>query len=241
MAVADIAAPQFDPDAFRLRPGQALRALGRLLNDPDDTVAVFDIMRALSGRSIPKGYLRLLNMPSGGRIAFEQAELAQIFCDDAWLAQCPPGSVGAAYRAFVQTENISAEGLAAESRASRGSEIDQPHPYAWYARRLRDVHDVWHVLSGYGRDPMGEVCVVAFSYAQTRSAGFALIAAGGARKISKERPGLPIGRAVWEAYQRGRTAAWLPGEDYQRLFMEPLASARARLGIGPIRYPIAAQ
>lgn len=240
MAAAEIAAPEFDRDAFRMRPGAALRALGRLLNDPDDTVAVFDIMRALSGRSIPKGYLRLLRTPAGGRIAFDRTELAGLLSDDDWLASCPEGSVGAAYRAFIKTENISAEGLAQESRASRGSEIDQPHPFAWYARRLRDVHDVWHVLSGYGRDPMGEVCVVAFSYAQTGSMGFALIAAGGARKIARELPGEPVRRAVWEAYQRGRRAAWLPGEDYQRLFMEPLETARARLGIAPIRYPIRA-
>lgn len=238
MAVSGFAASEFDRDAFRLRPGEALRALGRLLNDPDDTVAVFDIMRALAGRTIPKGYMRLLRSPSGGRIAFEGVELADVLSDDAWLASCPAGSVGAAYRAFVRSENISAEGLAEESRALRGSVIDQPHPFAWYARRMRDIHDVWHVLSGYGRDPMGEVCVVAFSYAQTGSSGFALIAVGGALKIARELPGEPVRRAVLEAYQRGRKAAWLPGEDYQRLFMEPLDAARARLNIQPIRYPI---
>jgi ubiquinone biosynthesis protein COQ4 len=35
------------------------------------------------------------------------------------------------------------------------------------------VHDIWHVLTGYRRDALGEACLVAFSYAQTRGLGWA--------------------------------------------------------------------
>ncbi len=246
MAVADVAADAAADaaprrDVFKVQPRAALRALRRLLRDPDDTVAVFDIMRALSGRSIPKGYLRLLSTPDGGRIAYERTELADLLSDDAVLAACPQGSVGAAYRAFVQTERISAEGLAAESRASSGARIDDRHPFAWYARRLRDVHDVWHVLTGYGREPYGEACVVAFSHAQTGSAGFGLIAAAAALDLSRAMPGQPVIAAVLEAWRRGRGAAWLPAEDYPRLLQEPLEAARARLRIAPIRHPLTAR
>lgn len=241
MAAADTAEPLAAPDPFRIQPAAALRALRRLLRDPDDTVAVFDIMRALSGRAIPKGYLKLLRSPGGGEIAYACEELSALLSDDAWLAACPQGSVGAAYRAFIAAEHLSAEGLADESRASRGSEIDRRHPFAWYARRLRDVHDLWHVLTGYGREPHGEVCVVAFSHAQTGSAGFGLIALAGALKLRREMPGKPVLAAVLEAWRRGRNAVWLPAEDYPALQREPLEAARARLRLAPIRHPLTAR
>jgi ubiquinone biosynthesis protein COQ4 len=35
----------------------------RLIADKEDTAQVFEIMRALSGNAIPKGYRRLLSTP----------------------------------------------------------------------------------------------------------------------------------------------------------------------------------
>jgi integrase len=44
-------------------------------------------------------------------------------------------------------------------------------------------------------------------------------------------------RTIWEGYCHGRRAAWLQGEDYQRLLAEPLADARDRLLIAaPVAY-----
>jgi ubiquinone biosynthesis protein COQ4 len=222
-------APEEQP--FRLQPLKALRALGRLLKDKEDTAQVFEIMRALSGRSVPNGYARLISTPAGGSIAFRHQELATILSDHAFLSRLPEGSVGRAYLHFTTSENISAEGLIAESRKGIDDGIDSAHPFAWYGRRLRDVHDLWHVLSGYGRDGLGEACLVAFSYSQTKSLGFGLIGIAGALKLRREMPDVPAVRAVFEGFRNGRKAAWLPGEDYVRLLSEPLNAARARLNI----------
>ena len=79
------------------------------------------------------------------------------------------------------------------------------------------------MLTGYGRDALGETCVVAFSYAQTKSLGFGLIAIAGALKLRREiAKEVPASRAVWQAYRNGAKAAWLPGEDYVRLLSEDL-------------------
>ena len=40
-------------------------------------------------------------------------------------------------------------------------------------------------------------------------------------------------KAIWQGYRRGKAAKWLLGEDYERLMLEPLESARRRLGITP--------
>jgi ubiquinone biosynthesis protein COQ4 len=209
----------------------AFKSLRRLLNDKEDTGQVFEIMRALNGSSTAKGYLRLLETPQGGRIAYERPEFAHRLMDDAWLDSLPQGSVGAAYRNFVRSERISAEGLIEVSRQA-GEPIDQRHPYAWMGRRTRDVHDIWHILSGYHRDALGEACLVAFSYAQTKGLGWALIAAGAAWRARGGKR-YPYVKAIWQGFRRGKAAKWLLGEDYERLMAEPLESARRRLNITP--------
>jgi ubiquinone biosynthesis protein COQ4 len=222
--------------ASRIDLPAAGRAIGRLMKDKEDTKAVFEIMRALSGNTIPKGYNKLLGSVEGGKIALKAQELQPLLDDHETMAKLPSGSVGRAYLDFVQGRKISAQGLADESRKT-GDDIDAAHPYSWYARRMRDVHDLWHVLTGYETDALGEVCVVAFSYAQTKSAGFALIAAAGSGNLQRLLPEHPVRRAAWQAYMNGRRAAWLPAQDYPRLLSENLIDARKRLNIpAPTHY-----
>ncbi|HEY8004905.1 MAG TPA: Coq4 family protein, partial [Phenylobacterium sp.] len=205
MALADTAerlAPR--PMNTRLDWPHALRSLRKLLNDKEDTGQVFEIMRALNGGSTARAYHRLLASEQGGRIAYERSEFARLLMDDAWLDRLPKGSVGAAYRHFIRSEHISAEGLVEISRQNAAA-VDEPHPYAWMGRRTRDVHDIWHILSGYHRDALGEACLVGFSYAQTGGLGWALIAAGAAWRARKSRQ-YPFVKAIWQGYRRGKAA-----------------------------------
>jgi ubiquinone biosynthesis protein COQ4 len=215
----------------------AFDALKRLLGDANDTAQVFRIMRALNTGTARANYLRLIESPEGGRIAYAQVELAERFADHAFVESFAPGTVGAAYAQFLRDTGYSAEGLADVSRADDPAR-DARHPYAWFGRRMRDSHDIWHVLTGYRADePLGEACLVAFSYAQTRGLGWATIAIGSALKALRVRKGWLGVRAIWEGYRSGCTAKWLPGEDMERLLAEPLETARARLGImEPARY-----
>ena len=214
--------------------GRALAALARLFKDKDDTAQVFEIMRALNGPAGQQLYLRLLSTPEGGRLAYEHVELAPWLMDRDWLASLPAGSVGAAYAEFMGRENLSADGLAEESRKGLADgQMELAHPYAWFGRRMRDTHDIWHVLTGYGRDTLGEVCLVTFSYQQTKGLGWALIGAGAYLRTAGRRHAAAYRAAIREASRRGRASAWLPGEDYERLLAEPLDAARRRLGLTP--------
>jgi ubiquinone biosynthesis protein COQ4 len=219
----------------------AWRALRRLLANADDTGQVFTIMRSLNVGTMQAGYARLLQTPQGGRLAYQRTELAERFCDPAFVASFAAGSVGAAYRAFLARTGYSAQGLADISRADDPWR-DAPHPYAWYGRRMRDCHDVWHVLTGYpADDPLGEACLVAFTYAQTKGLGWGAIALGAAIQAWRMPGGKAAVAAIWEGYRLGRAAAWLPGEDYENLFAEPLDAARRRLHIGVPNAYLAAQ
>ncbi len=211
---------------------KALRSVRRLLADKDDTVRVFEIMRALNGPATRDGYLRLIATSRGGRIAYQRRELADVLSDRAALARLPSDSVAAAYLAFTAAGQISPEGLASVSREVHLDHIDLPHPVAWFGRRIRDVHDLWHVLAGYDLSGLGEACLVAFSFPQTRAYGWAAIGLGAWLTALRHREH-PYARAIVEGYRRGRAAAWLPGEDYEALLAEPLTAARARLALTP--------
>lgn len=216
-----------------IQPMRAFQAFRRLVRNKEDTAQVFEIMRALSGGSIARGYQRMIGTVEGGRQAFLREELAARLDDPAWLARFEPGTVGATYRAFREARGFTAEALADEARKVAADAVDLPHPVMWYSRRIRDVHDIWHVLTGYETDALGEACVVAFSYAQTGNLGFAFIGWGAAREIQRENRSVPARRAVLQAYRLGRKAAWLPALDYEALFAEPLDVARARLRLAP--------
>jgi ubiquinone biosynthesis protein COQ4 len=231
-------APDLDVAALYRRDwrvaGQALR---KLLVNADDTPQVFTIMRALNGASTPNGYRRLLDTQGAGRIAYHHPELAERLSDRAWVDGFAPGTVGAAYRAFVDKTGYSAQGLADTSSWDREGKVE--HPYAWFGRRTRDVHDIWHILTGYHADEaLGEACLVAFSFAQTRGLGWAAIATGAALKSLAQAGTTLFARAVWEGWQRGRAARWLLAEDYEALLTEPLDAARKRLRLSePAIYP----
>jgi ubiquinone biosynthesis protein COQ4 len=216
---------------YRLRPFEALRAFRRLANDRDDTLQAFLVIRALSGASIAKGYQRLLADGEGARQAYRAIELSSRLDDNTWLKQFGPNTVGGCYREFVAQRHISANGLADESRKLREPDIDAAHPIAWYARRLRDIHDIFHVLTGYGTDALGEACLVAFTAAQTGNLGLTFLALAAAFELKRDQPRYPYFKAVWQAWRNGRRAEWLPALDFERLFAKPLVFAQSDLNI----------
>jgi ubiquinone biosynthesis protein COQ4 len=214
----------------------AFDAIRKLLANGDDTTQVFRIMRALNVGNAPVNYGRFIATAEGGRMAYERVELAQRFSDRAFVDSFAPGTVGAAYRHFLDTTGYSADGLVEVSKVIHEDML--PHPYAWFGRRIRDTHDIWHVMTGYKADEsLGEAALVAFSYAQVGGLGWAFIGAAAALKSIRVTGNLLFAKAVWEGYVRGRKAKWLAGEDYLQLMHEPLEAARARLGLTePVAY-----
>jgi ubiquinone biosynthesis protein COQ4 len=214
----------------------AFDAIRKLMNNGDDTTQVFRIMRSLNVGSTPKSYAQLIATTEGGRIAYDRVELARRFSDRDFVASFAPGTVGAAYRDFLESTGYSADGLVEVSKLEP-DETDMAHPYAWFGRRVRDTHDIWHVMTGYKADEsLGEACLVAFSYAQVGGLGWAFIGGAAALKSLRVTKSTLFAKAVWEGYRHGRAAKWISGEDYLTLLHEPIDAARARLGI---REPVA--
>ncbi len=223
----------------RRRPLLALRALRNLINDPERTDEVFVITSSLSGDSIETGHTRFAATAVGRSVLETRRALLDRLTDRAALGRLPEGTLGRAYLQFVEANNIAAEGLVEASEVS-DNEVSRKNAYGelnedqiHYACRLRDMHDLWHVVTGYSTQPFGEVCVVTFSYPQTGNLGLGVIGLIGALKIARGYPLRAVLGAAWQAYRNGRRAAWLPAADWEALLAQPLAEVRAQLKLTP--------
>ncbi|MEM8769982.1 MAG: Coq4 family protein [Pseudomonadota bacterium] len=217
-----------DTNSTKMEPRAALRAIRRLIADPEDTAQVFEVIRALSGPSLEQGFRRFCTLPAGRKILVERTELLHTLCDRDYLRTLPPGSLGRTYLAFMERENLSADGLVEASEVAGDREIDGDRDR--FANRLRDQHDLWHCLTRYGRDELGELCLLAFTYAQNRNRGIGFIVLVGMMQMRKHY-GLRVFRAVRRGYRDGRRAAWLPGQAWEELLPQPVDAVRDALGI----------
>ena len=213
----------------RIEPLVAWRALRRLIADPEQTHEVFTVIRALSGNSMQREFEQFCATETGRTILREQRSLLDTLKNREYLASLPANSLGRHYLSFVTSEGITAEGLV------EASDEDGEYQYlegdiSLFAMRQRDQHDLWHTLTQYGRDELGEDCLLAFTYAQTKNRGIGVICLAGALKL-RAFYGNGIFGAVWRAYKDGKRAAWLPAQDWEALLAQPIDEVRQQLGL----------
>ena len=73
----------------RLRPFEAVRAVRRLMANPEDTSQVFTIFRALRGKSGIKAFRRFAASPTGIEVLREKRQLLATLSDRTRLAAMP--------------------------------------------------------------------------------------------------------------------------------------------------------
>jgi ubiquinone biosynthesis protein COQ4 len=218
----------------RLHPIIAFRAMRSLRRDREDTRQVFLLIDALRGKTTLRQFARFRQTETGQAVLAGRRRLLDRLTDRESLAALPSGTLGRTYYEFMATEHLSAEALV---EASQLRETLPAHDdMTLFRERNRETHDLLHVVTGYGRDPLGEACLTAFSFAQTGLKGFAAIAITAAQRISQARPGHAVRRAVFEGYRRGRQAEWLVAADWEDLLAQPVEAIRARYGVRPPLY-----
>ena len=207
----------------RLHPLTALAAARALKANPEDTRQVFVIFRALRGKSGLRAFERFCSSATGRAVLAERRVLLDRLTDTAALTALPAGSVGRTYADFMQAENLSAAGLV---DASSWDSDPIPADMDLFRKRMRDAHDLTHTLTGYGRDPLGEMCLLAFMNRHSRNLGQLLIIAMSWLHMP------PAWRAaIRQAWRDGKQAQWMIALDYEALLARPLDDVRRELGI----------
>ena len=217
---------------FELR--EALTALRRLLADPDDTEQAFRVVRALDGGSLAWILDRMRSDTRGAELLAGRPSLLAALSDTQALAAMPEGSLGRAYLAFCEREGIQAGGLVEASESTNADIVDPELRYV--ADRMRDSHDLWHVVTGHRTDLAGELSVLAFTAAQTHGPGVSLLVLGGYLHSFHlwGEVGSQGRRMTREALSRGHRAAFFPATPWEKWLTRPLEEVRLDLGVSAV-------
>lgn len=213
-----------------IRWGAAFKAIIALAKDNDDTREVFKIVEALRGDYERENVARMKQSAIGRTIMAERRSLLPTLSDRERLRRLPEGSLGRVYLDFMETEGLSADGLAEASDTGSDARSDDPD-FRTFTNLARDSHDLWHVLTGYSRDPLGELCLLGVLYSQIHSLGTGFIALLGLLQVPFEYPGAPSVRAVMQGFRTGREARWLIAQDWDALLERPIDEVRDELNI----------
>jgi len=203
------------------------RATRATLANPEDTSQVFRIAEALTFGSPERMLRRFRTDADGLRLLTERDDLLGFLHDRARLEAMPEGSLAHAYLAFLDSEGITADGLVAASMDGTDQRYYEPDDLGWFRTRMRDSHDLWHTVTGYKGDLLGEAALLAFTFAQTGHPGIGFLASLGVI-VNPSRDGR---RMVMDGYRRGKRAAWLPARDWIALLPRPIDEVRRELGI----------
>lgn len=221
------------PPSLPIRPLHALVSVIRLVRNKEDTRQVFEVVSALSASSGKDLFERFTSTPYGRRVVSEPIRLEESLGDREALRQYPEGSLARVYLDFMEGENLTPDGLidAAEEAGIDFRGETQFEEFRRLFLHLDVCHDLWHVLTGYGRDALGELCNLVYTRQQTKNPGFKLIVGIGLLAIKAEKPFQPFQKAVAEAKRNARQSEWILEYDVEELLPLPLAEARAKLGI----------
>jgi ubiquinone biosynthesis protein COQ4 len=214
---------------YDLNIKKLIKPMKLALQNPGKALAfISQVVRHGSGPSLKYTYNKMLETRTGGEMAYKNEEISEYL---PFLLDRPEGSVGReSYECFRHHQlNV----VRVSRKASNDAWIEAKHPYSWMARRYRDTHDIWHILTTYPTSTEGEMCLIAFSYAQTRSLAWLIICLSIFVSFSINHPRGFFNRIrmVYEAYRNGKRAKFLLAENYDELLSENLDSARERLNI----------
>lgn len=215
-----------DADALDLstveRWRRAFRALARVMANPDETDQVLVFSTYANAGTMRRRLHRFYDTPEGQRLYAEHRAIDSTLDLDA-LAALPAGTLGHAYAHFLRSR-----GLTPDVFDGPPAEVSDPRA-AFVIQRMRQTHDLWHVVTGYETDPAGEIALQAFTFAQVRAPSTLLLSAFGTLRGVRERRTLP--REVMAAYRRGLAARPLIAFPWEDHWATPLTEVRALLGL----------
>ena len=228
------------PPPLDMRWRRAFRSMRELFDNPDDTEKAMDFFYAVGRREFERSFQRFLASPEGRAVLAERPDLGCALADREALAAMPEGSFGRVYLAFLERygfQSMALLQLQKQVEAKWDAEEGVPRldpARAWFRDRVILSHDLFHVLTGYGTDDIGEATLLAFTLGQVPGRGQALLTIGAGFEVARAL-GRPWLRYDLRAWRRGRRAVCLAGVPWEALLPLPLDEVRLRLRITPAR------
>ena len=211
------AAQTIDDQPSLLRIMNGLRALSALRKNPDDTELALRAAVRLNLGGLRRIVAQFKAQPEGRELLSTQPAIDCENVDLNALANLPRGTLGRSYSEFLRARNLTPAVFVAPQEIG-----DADARYV--AQRLRQTHDLWHVVTGYDTDVLGEVELQAFVFGQMRLLFSLLVAVFGVSRTNLLTP--RIAARVWAAYKQGQRAEPLAWRVWERHFAMPLPELR---------------
>ena len=217
---------------------RAFRAIGVMRADPNRTDQVFELNVALDGGDSERQFQVFLAEPAAAKLLAERPCLLDRLSDFAALRGLPSGSLGRTYLGVMERAGYDPDGLRRE--AGKIAEFAELHPSetrSWFAERGNCIHDLLHVVSGYGHDPAGETALLAFTHgvygrrARMRVLGFGLVASLFSAPRGSRLRAIAFAR---RARRRGARACIAFSYRWEAALPRALDEVRADLGVEPV-------
>ncbi len=218
----------------RPRPGRVRglsSSLVKIIRDPEETAAGARLVMYFNRDHTEQRFREFREDRVGRAILDGAPSLYDLLTDRDALAAMPEGSVGRTYLEYMIREGISTEALD-EEVAPVEVEIHGADPeFRRFQQHGRASHDLWHVLTGYHRDLLGEAQVLTFSASQIGDPAFRFLSRlarfGVGRQVKGARELLSL------AAERGAKTRPLHTVEWAPLLPRPIEEVRETLGMGP--------
>lgn len=200
-----------------------LKGLVGILRSPENTESVFDIEDGLRHIEATRLVFEHMKEKPGVSELIGERYLPPP-ADIEALDRYPQGSLGKAFARHILDHGFDPDYF---RKIEIGDDID------YILMRIRQTHDIWHVVTGFGTDRIGELGLKAVELAQLRRPMAAVITSGGVMRYLLRDPD-QLERVFWaiaHGYRLGSRAKPLLAEKWEEHWERPLTQWRARLGI----------
>ncbi len=225
--------PAAAPVRLRRQWRHGLRSLLRFVTTPSDLANSFEAMFALAGPTLEREFRKFASHPVGRAMLDEhpRRDLNALLGDHAALTAMPADSFGRAYLAYLGGDGMGSAAyfLEAAGLDEKARRLGWSDDQLWFAQRMANSHDLFHVVTGYERDVTGEVGVICYTAGQIPLLPLRMLLP----YFAVLKPSRPVrwARYVREAYRHGRETPPLACVDYESLLPRPLAEARREVRV----------
>jgi len=209
-----------------------LRGVLGMLRNPEGTESVFDIEDGLRDIRAAEGVVtRVSRDPEVAEMMRARYLAAPVDIDA--LERLPEGTLGNAF-----ARHILDHGFDPDYYRKLEVATDQD----WVMMRMRQTHDIWHVVLDIDTSRLGEIAVKAFELSQTWRPLAAVITCGGMMRYLMKDPDQlgDLMQHISHGYQLGRTAKPFLAQKWELGWEQSLGDWRRELGL-PEQIPAAGQ
>ena len=205
----------------RLQSLKLLASLAAFLKNPGSLDSVLAVGASLKDSPLSEQMIRhLLDNPTFAQLVNDGWRPQPI--DLLALQTLPAGTLGRRYADQLISQGITPETLIDPSP------INDERDYI--VHRLKETHDITHVLTGFGIDGVSELGLQGFNLAQNRSPLAVMLIFGGMlTALQNDEPLAPMLRALAKGFQMGLDAELVISRKLEEGWDRPLNAWRSEL------------